>query len=195
MTPCPQPSTDGAKLADFVRVFHDALPVGLCDALVSRFTEDGQHQPVTAADGSPIFVQAVLTGTPGWEHLHTAVVAHLAAAVATYRGTFVEDWLPAAADLGWEQLRLKRYRPGTGERFPMHVDVVDHATARRALAFFAYLNDVDEGGETVFPTLGLGIRPRRGTVLVFPPLWLFPHEARPPVSGPKHILHSYLHYR
>lgn len=30
-----------------------------------------------------------------------------------------------------------------------------------------YLNDVEEGGETVFPTLGLSVVPRRGCGLYF----------------------------
>lgn len=184
-----------ARLSDFVHVFPGALSADLCADLIAAFAADeGVHQAITAVDGFPIFHQRIITGAPGWEALHTQVVGSFQAVVADYRAGFRDDWLPATAFMGWESLRLKRYRPGTGERFPMHVDVVDRATARRALAFFAYLDDVDEGGETIFPTLGMGIKPQRGNVLVFPPLWLFPHEARPVVSGPKHILHSYLHY-
>lgn len=189
----PPKQAGAASLADFVEVYPAVLPADLCEALIAAFAADeAAHEPVAAADGAPIFSQRVITGAAGWEELHASVVRIFEGVVADYRAGFREDWLPQA--MGWEALRLKRYRPGTGEHFPLHVDVVNRATARRALAFFAYLDDVDEGGETVFPTLGMGIRPQRGNVLVFPPLWLFPHLAQPVVSEPKHILHSYLHY-
>lgn len=189
----PSPSSPaGARLTDFVRVFSGALDADLCAALIQRFDAAPRQDAVAAADGSPIFRQVVMTGVPEWRDLHDQVVNRFAAVVDAYRAGFHDDWLPA--ETGWEQLRIKGYRPGTGEHFPLHVDVVNEATARRALAFFAYLDDVDEGGETIFPTLGVGIKPQRGNVLVFPPLWLYPHEAKPPVSGPKHIVHSYLHY-
>lgn len=190
----PLKQAGGAALVDFVRVFPGVLDAQLCDELIAAFAADAaSHEAVTAADGSPIFRQLIITGRLGaWPDLHARVARRFKAVVQAYRADFTEDWLPA--DMGWEELRLKGYQPGTGEHFPLHVDVVNRDTARRALAFFAYLNDVEEGGETVFPTLGMGVKPQRGNVLVFPPLWIFPHEARPVVSGPKHILHSYLHY-
>jgi hypothetical protein len=77
--------------------------------------------------------------------------------------------------------------------FDTHVDVQDYASARRYLAFLWYLNDVEDGGKTVFT--GLTIAPKRGTLIVFPPLWMFPHKGEPPISGPKYILSGYLHYK
>jgi hypothetical protein len=56
-----------------------------------------------------------------------------------------------------------------------------------------YLNDVEEGGETVFE--GFIIKPKIGSMLVFPPLWLFPHRGNPPISNTKYILSTYLHYK
>jgi hypothetical protein len=97
--------------------------------------------------------------------------------------------------MGWESIRLKRYLPGTDEQFPDHVDVVDYNTARRALGFFCYLNDVEEGGETSFPHLGINVKPKRGSVLIFPPMWMYGHNAAPVVSGPKYLCQSYLHYK
>jgi hypothetical protein len=56
-----------------------------------------------------------------------------------------------------------------------------------------YLNDVDNGGETVFEELF--IRPKLGTMIVFPPLWMFPHRGNPPISNLKYIMSTYLHYK
>jgi len=38
----------------------------------------------------------------------------------------------------------------------------------RVLTFLLYLSDVEEGGETAFPDLGVAIRPRRGRALLWP---------------------------
>lgn len=93
-----------------------------------------------------------------------------------------------------EEFRVKKYDPETRDRFDEHVDVVNYATARRYLALLFYLNDVDEGGETEFPLHGKMIKPEAGSVLVFPPTWEYPHAGRPPVSGSKYIMSTYLHY-
>ena len=40
---------------------------------------------------------------------------------------------------------------------------------QRVGTLLVYLNDVASGGETVFPTLGLGVKPKRGRCLLFFP--------------------------
>ena len=74
-------------------------------------------------------------------------------------------------------------------------------TSRRFLAFFIYLNDVDEGGETQFVQLKkpgthipLMIKPQQGRLLMFPPQWMYYHAGLKPVSNSKYLIHSYCHY-
>jgi len=59
---------------------------------------------------------------------------------------------------------------------------------------FWYLTDVDEGGETYFPDLNMGVKPVKGRMLMFPPFWMYPHEGRLPLSGTKFILGTYLNF-
>lgn len=101
----------------------------------------------------------------------------------------VEHW---PAKYAFEEIRMKKYEPDTG-KFNQHVDVGDYSTARRFLAFFAYLNTgVD--GETAFDDLGISVPRNTGSVLVFPPMWTYPHTGRIPKIDPKYIIGSYLHY-
>ena len=93
---------------------------------------------------------------------------------------------PKTADL-----ILKRYRPGSNEKFQQHFDSI-HEVANRYFVLIWYLNDVAEGGETVFPKLDIKITPRQGRLLVFPPYWMFQHAGLPPLSGEKYILSTYL---
>lgn len=89
------------------------------------------------------------------------------------------------------ELIIKRYRPSADERFQLHFDSID-AVANRYLVFLWYLNDVADGGETHFPDLGISVQPRVGRLLMFPPYWMYQHEAPPPRSGDKYILSTYL---
>jgi hypothetical protein len=88
-------------------------------------------------------------------------------------------------------LTLKRYRPASGERFQLHFDSI-YSVASRYLVLLWYLNDVQEGGETRFPQLGISVRPQTGRLLIFPPYWMYQHEGVPPKSGDKFILSTYL---
>jgi hypothetical protein len=92
----------------------------------------------------------------------------------------------------YEEFRIKKYNNDGQDAFDVHVDVMDHASAKRFLSFFWYLNDVEEGGETVF--WNYKIQPKAGTLVVFPPMWMFPHAGNEPTSGPKYLLSTYLHY-
>ena len=102
---------------------------------------------------------------------------------------------------GYEAIRMKRYLANDYDRFDPHVDVMNHETAKRFLAFFIYLNDVEEGGETEFLNLKMPgtfipyqVKPKQGRLLMFPPMWPWYHAGLKPLSGMKYLLHSYCHY-
>jgi hypothetical protein len=94
--------------------------------------------------------------------------------------------------LALEEFRVKRYVADTGEQFNWHVDVGDNVSSKRYLSFLFYLNDNFEGGETIFD--GTTIKPIKGSVLVFPPTWQYPHRGCPVSLGSKYIMSTYLNY-
>jgi prolyl 4-hydroxylase len=49
-----------------------------------------------------------------------------------------------------------------------HLFSVDRQCGPRILTFFLYLNDVEAGGGTNFPKLGLTVMPKRGRALLWP---------------------------
>lgn len=62
-----------------------------------------------------------------------------------------------------EPLQCVRYRPG--QQFMAHYDAGRHVSRFHTLLI--YLNEDFEGGETHFPQIGLTVRPRRGSALLF----------------------------
>ena len=94
----------------------------------------------------------------------------------------------------WGDPGGERYRASGQEQFPPHVDVSNANTMHRMLAVLLYLNEVPEGGATNFGRLGVEITPKPGRLLLFPPIWLYPHAGLPPQRGEKYILGTYLTY-
>ncbi|WP_156356054.1 2OG-Fe(II) oxygenase [Sphingomonas sp. Leaf22] len=64
-----------------------------------------------------------------------------------------------------EALTVLRYAPG--QEFRLHSDAIAGARNQRIATMLLYLNDDFVGGETVFPDLGLTIRPKRCDALLF----------------------------
>ncbi len=74
-----------------------------------------------------------------------------------------------------EQYQLVYYKKGT--EYKPHYDSFDYETddgkknwepgGQRMITVIAYLNDVEEGGETGFPELGIDIPPKKGDAVVF----------------------------
>lgn len=65
-----------------------------------------------------------------------------------------------------ESLQVLRYTPG--QQYKPHYDyfITDDQTApQRVETFLIYLNDVEAGGETEFPELGIKIKPQTGLAL------------------------------
>jgi hypothetical protein len=92
-----------------------------------------------------------------------------------------------------EGMRIKCYRPNGLDEFRLHVDVADRASSGRFLSFLLYLNDSDAG--TRFPNHDLDIDAIQGRLVMFPPLWCYPHAGLMPKDGrTKYILSTYLHY-
>lgn len=177
-------------LHKFIVTYENSLDAGVCDQLVTLFEQ--QTPEFIDNQQTPQFSQWNFTAEMTKdEDLHK----HLVKTAMKYRDEYYEemcrDCFPEKHQ--WEQFRIKKYRSGTDDQFKTHVDVGDYSSARRYLAMFWYLNDVVEGGETEF--LHKKIVPTKGTLVMFPPFWCFPHKALPCVSSDKYILTTYLHYK
>lgn len=86
-------------------------------------------------------------------------------------------------DMGvMEPLQFLRYSCDEETFFNRHVD----GLRRWASAVF-YLNDVAEGGETVFSEFGISIKPKRGDLVLFPAQFPYFHEAKRPISNDKWV--------
>jgi prolyl 4-hydroxylase len=104
----------------------------------------------------------------------------------------------------YESFQVLRYE--LNQHYSVHHDYgrddVRLACGPRILTFFLYLSDVEEGGETSFPSLGIAVKPRRGRALLWPSTLdhnleeqdsRTMHEAKPVRRGTKLAANAWIH--
>lgn len=186
-------------MINFVTYYDEALSEELCRDIIDRFESNESQQESTVLDGHRSFNEINITLNTGWEDIQNKLLDVMQVALGRYMSHHNIDSKAWPESVGYEHFRMKKYLPNNTDEFKFHVDVQDYDTARRFLVFFFYLNDVTEGGETAFQPnrkseIELKVKPVTGRLLIFPPLWTHPHIGMKPISGPKYILGSYLHY-
>ena len=89
--------------------------------------------------------------------------------------------------------QVQRYKRNEGHYIGHHTEE-NHiqSTSNRLFVSMFYLNDVKEGGHTLFPYSDLKIQPKQGTFLCWPTGWPWVHAADIPKSNDKYIATSWL---
>ena len=94
---------------------------------------------------------------------------------------------------GFEPLKMNKYDSNGVDEFGWHVDVNSRGSMHRWLGFFLYLSDNEEG-KTEFPYQNTITDCKKGSMVVFPPMWPWFHRGTKPIKEPKYFMGSYLHY-
>lgn len=186
---------DMDELKDLIHVYENALEVDVCNFLITLYEEVIDKHEKFDNNGKPNFTQFNFTENRELSPEINRVHNHIIHKVFEYRNKYYDfvDKRVFPDEHALEQFRIKKYETNGTDQFDTHVDVVEYGTARRYLSFLWYLNDVNDGGKTVFKEIE--IQPKQGTLIMFPPMWMYPHRGEPPISNPKYIMSTYLHYK
>lgn len=92
-----------------------------------------------------------------------------------------------------KEMIIKRYIKNTG-KYIYHDDFTNDVpnSIYRVITFLWYLNDVTEGGETVFDGTTF-IKPTAGKLILFPASWTYPHCGKIPISSNKYIITGWIY--
>lgn len=181
--------------------FEDVLSAAECEQLIVLSEQDGKLRRSTVVhnqDGSQQVDQRRSSDSTFFQRAENPLVARIEQRIAS-----LIQWPVSHA----EGLQILRYQHG-GEYRP-HMDFFDpkYAGSARHLAsggqrvatFILYLSDVEAGGGTKFPNLGLEFRPKKGAGLLFSntdqygePNPLSLHAGMPVVAGSKYIATKWL---
>lgn len=82
----------------------------------------------------------------------------------------------------------------TGGYHLWHCEDGSKLFSRRIGVYLLYLNDVEEGGETEFLYFSKRIKPKKGTMIIFPSNYPWSHRGNPPLSNVKYIMTGWIEY-
>ena len=120
-------------LNNFIQIYKEAFSSSFCDHLVEKFEEDKQHQYLVQHQ----FGQGTYFDVPLSED-HDKIIEIFQEHIEHYK-----DDVPEAGcwpkEYGWETIRMKRFKANDTDGYKTHVDVWDHASARRSKAVSSQL--------------------------------------------------------
>ncbi len=187
-------------LAYYISFRPNVLPDVLCDALVEAYDNNpDMHINWVQSQGKFKFSQFNLTEASKlkqFENLHNQVVFRTQQAIKQYfiDVDVADSHTQIPEKYAFEHIRINRTANNGKEGFGPHTDVGDYDSARRFVTVLYYLTTVEEGGDAAFPNLGFSCKHTKGSLLIFPSTWQYLHCGFKPLSSPKYIMTTFLHY-
>lgn len=186
------------NLEDFIKVYDSVLNKQACETMIRMHDDNPQRLSEYNWNlGYRRFSEVNSVNVPAAKEFLDVYYSRIDSVYSHYKKSVDIPFLPDKDSYTYEHVRIKKYEANDKDEFGLHVDVGDSDSSKRFLTFFIYLNDVDEGGETAFQdinNLDVLIKPKQGRMVVFPPMWMFPHRGLRPISNDKYIASTYLHY-
>jgi prolyl 4-hydroxylase len=186
------PAPKAERMADWIRVYDDVISPQLCEEL-QRLHDEGEPSRIDEDYRRCSRQDLSKLGRPKFQDVYAAIKTPLAAVFGQYK-----KQVPHNGNLGFcthlEIPAVLKYELGGDDHFHLHADNWNGASALRQVSLVVYLNDVQEGGRTIFPAYDIDVAPKRGRALLFPALFTYPHRAEPPVSESKYVLATWYCY-
>lgn len=177
---------------EFVGVFEGAFPREYCDKVIQYF--ESCHE-----NGCSYTRQRENNGTLKTDKNDTMVWGDInqnGDLVQEFNATFWEcyglyadkyDILKTAEQHNNYAFKVQKTEVGEGYHV-WHFESDSRLNSKRIMAWILYLNDVEEGGETEFLYYPKRIKPKAGTLLIWPAAYTHTHRGNPPLSNTKYIV-------
>jgi predicted 2-oxoglutarate/Fe(II)-dependent dioxygenase YbiX len=183
--------TYSKNIEDYIVEFEDIIPDSLCDAIMKEYSNDAEWSPTYigrgVVDKSVRNVNSVLMSQPDVisrnleyrKFLDQKVFEAAATAIKKYNEKFPEAKIEQ--DSGYELLRYDE-----GFFYKQHTD--SFKAQPRAVSCSFALNDDYEGGEFAFFDNEFYFKLKKGSVLMFPSNFMYPHEILPVTKGTRYSI-------
>jgi predicted 2-oxoglutarate/Fe(II)-dependent dioxygenase YbiX len=173
---------------DYIKIFEDIVPLNLCDALLNEFgNSDEWVDTVVDDDVVNKNIRSATTIFLGAETIskNEKTRAQLDAKIFEAAGAAIQKYLalyPQAQvtrDTGYQLLRYE-----TGQFYAQHID--SYEKHNRCISCSFVINNGYEGGEFAFFDRETTIKLPKGSAILFPSNFMFPHEILPVLSGTRY---------
>jgi hypothetical protein len=178
---------------DYIVVFEDVITHALCDAILNEFSnEEEWEKTVVGGNGGRVddkvrTAETVVLSYPHVIEKNPKVRAKLDKYVFTSAGLAIKKYnekfesCKIQEDSGYELLRYKE-----GQFYVQHTD--SFKARPRAVSCSFVLNDDYEGGEFAFFDRELKYKLKKGSCIMFPSNFMYPHEIMPVTSGTRYSI-------
>ena len=182
---------------NFVRIYENIVSAEKCQKFIDKFESDINHHAIQDNSKGTTLTQINLLNSPDsiWRDDANFLMNIIMNCVEKYKEDCNINSIQWPDKFRFEPPKIKRYMPDTSDEFPDHVDVLDYKTAKRFLVMFIYLSDNERGATKIQMKDDLFISScKKGSIVIFPPMWPWLHAGQKPINEPKYIIGSYLHY-
>ncbi len=187
------------EIKNWIHQVEEKIPAKYCEKILEQFEAfDDKHAGMTVSGVVPEFkisIDAMFDDCVTDEETVDFMRSYITRTIDSYLD----------ANIMWYDERLGReintINCGEFSYYDMQIQKYDkqkghynacHAEKARATDCIGigviYLNDVEEGGKTVFPTWGVEVQPKQGKVVMFPPFYTHIHYGEMPISSDKTII-------
>jgi predicted 2-oxoglutarate/Fe(II)-dependent dioxygenase YbiX len=179
------------NINDYIVVFENVVTHALCDAILEEFSNEEEWHKTTVGHGAvDQTVRSAETIVISYPHvieenlkvrqkLDKYIFASAGLVINKYKQKFplcrIEE------DSGYELLRYKE-----GQFYTQHTD--SFKSRPRAVSCSFSLNDDYEGGEWGFFNREMVIKPPKGSAVLFPSNFMYPHEIMPITKGTRYSI-------
>lgn len=179
------------NINEYIVTFDGVITDALCDAILNEFSNE-EEWGKTVVGGGKIkpeirSAETVVISYPHVIEKNPKVRAKLDKYIFASAGFAIKKYnekFPLALiqeDSGYELLRYKE-----GQFYVQHTD--SFKAAPRAVSCSFILNDNYEGGEFAFFGRELKYKPKKGSCIMFPSNFMYPHEIMPVTSGTRYSI-------
>lgn len=185
-------SKGGKKLEDYILVLDNIVPEELCDRILSEYENSdlwrntevgngGVNSNIRNCSSINISDQFVVDqqNSEFRKKIDEDFFLCASTALNRYRELFPE--VASEIDTGYDLLRYTE-----GQFYIQHTD--SFKTQQRSVSCSFILNEDYEGGEFAFFDREMIIRGGKGSIIMFPSNFMFPHEIMPVTSGTRYSI-------
>jgi len=185
-----------ASPGSFIYLKDDALTADECSHIIKVFNdhEEDQREGAVGLKHGVVVDRSIkrsmdvqIAAQPHWDKTCNILYNSFIAAMKELPEHFSTDKF---VDGGFG---VRKY-DADGGFYDWHIDSGRPPYALRQMVMLWYLSDVEQGGETEFSHQSVAVKPKAGTLLMFPPFWTHRHRSKPVGKGIKYIATTWVSY-
>jgi len=179
------------QLQDYIRIYNDIIDPDLCDRILNEYSNSNEWNSTMVGEG-------VVN-----ENVRNCSVVHLSDTEVIDRNFEIRKFLDVeihsqllkvvekyseehqhfapSIDTGYDLLRYNE-----GQFYTQHVD--SFVQQQRSISCSIFVNDDYGGGEFAFFDREMMVKGSKGSVIVFPSNFMFPHEIMPVTKGTRYSI-------